>query len=175
MASSTMYGNTLQYGKGNHMVVPTFALQNHYAERSPAELQQLTSDASLLARLDAHLVDAFGGGILRVDSTTSTVMRQLAPAEATKMLPPRARELLRKINATDRYFELYAARNYFERPVRFGRRNNYTIAGTCICGASVTNRGCMHGTAVQPRLHGHPCTRRWHYPQHEQSSCHGHC
>jgi hypothetical protein len=44
-------------------------------------------------------------------------MRQLAPAEATKMLPPRAAELLRKVGAGGRYFELYAARNYFERPL----------------------------------------------------------
>jgi hypothetical protein len=36
MASSTMYGNTLQYGRGNHFLVPTFALQRRYAQRSPA-------------------------------------------------------------------------------------------------------------------------------------------
>lgn len=54
---------------------------------------------------------------VRVDSTTSAVLRQLAVrgAEMTDKLPPRSIELLESINASGRYFEFYAARNYFDR------------------------------------------------------------
>ena len=36
----------------------------------------------------------------------------------TDKLPPRAKELLSSINASGRYFEFYAARNYFDRQGR---------------------------------------------------------
>eukprot|EP00929_Paragymnodinium_shiwhaense_P028596 TRINITY_DN16554_c0_g1_i2.p1 TRINITY_DN16554_c0_g1~~TRINITY_DN16554_c0_g1_i2.p1 ORF type:complete len:375 (+),score=72.93 TRINITY_DN16554_c0_g1_i2:901-2025(+) len=117
MASSTMYGNVMQYGKGNHYVVPTFLLQKHYYNHSPAKLQQLGADAPLPEVLEAHMANSFGGGVLRVDHTTSPVMRQLAPAHARAQLPERAKDLLKMVGAGGHYFELYARRNYFERPL----------------------------------------------------------
>eukprot|EP00327_Prymnesium_parvum_P001967 CAMPEP_0182827136 /NCGR_PEP_ID=MMETSP0006_2-20121128/16758_1 /TAXON_ID=97485 /ORGANISM="Prymnesium parvum, Strain Texoma1" /LENGTH=577 /DNA_ID=CAMNT_0024954371 /DNA_START=11 /DNA_END=1744 /DNA_ORIENTATION=- len=117
MGSSTMYGNVMQYGVGNHWILPTFLLQRHYAARSPAELASLDANASLAEWLDANMVDAFGGGIVRVESTTSKLMRQLAPAEATAQLPARAQRLLKEVGAGGHYFEMYAARNYFDRPL----------------------------------------------------------
>lgn len=105
--SSTMYGNVLQFGGGNHWVVPTGLLQTHYADRKPGQGEWL----------DEAMVDAFGGGMLRVEETSSKVMNQLCPAEATSQLPVRAKELLPRAGSAGKYFEMYAARNYFERPL----------------------------------------------------------
>ena len=76
--------------------------QEWYADSSPS--------ASWLA-------DNFGGGLVRVESTSSAVLRSLAVqgAEMTDKLPPRSIELMRSVNASGRYFEFYAARNYFDR------------------------------------------------------------
>ena len=106
--SSTMYGNVLQFGGGNHWVVPTGVLQTHYADRKPGPGAEWLEEA---------MVDAFGGGMLRVEETGSKVMNQLCPAEATLQLPVRAKELLPRAGSAGRYFEMYAARNYFERPM----------------------------------------------------------
>jgi len=108
MGSSTMYGNVLQFGGNNHWVVPTGLLQTHFADRKP-DVEG--------GWLQETLVDAFGGGMLRVELTSSKVMNQLCPAEATQQLPARARELLPTAGSAGRYFEMYAARNYFERPM----------------------------------------------------------
>lgn len=99
MSSSTMYGNVKQWGGTNHMVVPTGLLQEHF----------------LTATEPAWAADAFGGGLLRVDSTNSSVLQQLSPAEATPNLPPYSRQLLKGVGTPARYFELYAARNYWDR------------------------------------------------------------
>lgn len=104
MASSTMYGNVQNYGSGNHMLVPTGLLQTWMA------------DAGVAAAAPTSLAD-FGGGLVRVERTTSTTLLQLQVrgAEGTEKLPARARELLKSVNASGRYFEFYAARNYFDR------------------------------------------------------------
>lgn len=94
MASSTMYGNVRQFGGTNHLLVPTGLLQEWHS-----------SDGD----------DAFGGGMVRVDFTNSSVLQQLTPADATGQLPKHARALLEGINASGFYFELYSARNYFGR------------------------------------------------------------
>jgi len=99
MAASTMYGNLKQWGGGNHLLVPTGLLQEHF----------------LTASTPSWASDAFGGGLLRVDATNSSVLQRLAPAEATPQLPEHARQLLLGVGATGRYFELYAARNYWDR------------------------------------------------------------
>ena len=105
MASSTMYGNVKNYGGSNHMLVPTGLLQDWLA------------DPQVAAAAPAWLADDFGGGLVRVERTTSSALLQLAVqgAELTSQLPPRARELLASVNASGRYFEFYAARNYFTR------------------------------------------------------------
>mmetsp|Transcript_3191 Transcript_3191/g.6116 ORF Transcript_3191/g.6116 Transcript_3191/m.6116 type:complete len:652 (+) Transcript_3191:35-1990(+) len=103
MASSTMYGNLKQFGGGNHLLVPTGLLQDYFATPQGQ------------ANGPAWAVDAFGGGMVRVDSTNSSVMQQLTPADATAQLPEMARELLVGIGASARYFELYAARNFYGR------------------------------------------------------------
>jgi hypothetical protein len=104
MASSTMYGNVKNYGGSNHMLVPTGLLQDWLA------------DPAVEAAAPAWLSD-FSGGLVRVDSTTSSTLRQLQVhgAEVTNQLPPRARELLASVNSSGRYFEFYSARNYFDR------------------------------------------------------------
>jgi len=99
MASSTMYGNLKQFGGTNHLVVPTGLLQEHFAE---------TISGSWAA-------DAFGGGLLRVDFTNSSILQKLSPADATSQLPQHARALLAGLGTSGAYFELYAARNYFGR------------------------------------------------------------
>lgn len=106
MASSTMYGNVKNFGGlGNHMIVPTGVLQDALGGAAPPTYAP------------SWLVDGFGGGLVRVDATTSSVFRSLAVkgAEMTDKLPPRSLELLESINASGRYFEFYAARNYFDR------------------------------------------------------------
>jgi len=104
MASSTMYGNVRNFGIGNHYLVPTGLLQNWLA--SP----------QAVAAAPSWLGD-YAGGYVRVERTTSPSLRQLAVrgAEVTEKLPPRSRELLESVNASGRYFEFYAARNYFDR------------------------------------------------------------
>lgn len=103
MSSSTMYGNVKQWGGTNHLVVPTGLLQEYYTT----------------ATYPAWAADAFGGGLLRVDSTNSSIMQQLSPAEATYNMVPFARELLKGVGTPARYFELYSARNYMDREEDF--------------------------------------------------------
>lgn len=104
MASSTMYGNVQNYGSGNHLLVPTGLLQTKLAE-------------PVAASVAPAMLRDFAGGLVRVESTTSpTFLRhQVRGAEGTEKLPERARQLLESINASGRYFEFYAARNYFDR------------------------------------------------------------
>lgn len=115
MASSTMYGNVKNYGGGNHLLVPTGLLLDHYDAHGatavvapPAWLPPLPPAAA------AWLADGFGGGLVRVDATNSSVLRSLFK-ETTDQLPPTSHALLAQINASGRYYEFYAARNYFER------------------------------------------------------------
>lgn len=103
MASSTMYGNLKQFGGSNHLLVPTGLLQAQYSDGVPK------------IDVGSWAVDAFGGGLVRVDSTNSSILQQLAPADATAQLPKHARDMLKGIGASGAYFELYAARNYFGR------------------------------------------------------------
>lgn len=68
MASSTMYGNVKNYGgRGNHMIVPTGLLQ-----------EAMAANGSAAAYAPEWLMDAFGGGLVRIESTTSSVFRSLA-------------------------------------------------------------------------------------------------
>lgn len=99
MASSTMYGNVKQFGGTNHLVVPTGLLQEHFAASTTG----------------SWAADAFGGGLVRVDFTNSSVLQELTPADATGQLPKHARALLAGLGTSGAYFELYAARNYFGR------------------------------------------------------------
>ena len=128
MASSTMYGNVKNYGGGNHMLVPTGLLQDHYdttdlhiVEREVREdsLTPTTAPPAWLAPLlsdeaAAWMADGFGGGLVRVDETNSSVL-QLLYKESTDQLPAHARGLLAHIGAGGRYYEFYVARNYFDR------------------------------------------------------------
>lgn len=104
MASSTMYGNVKNYGGGNHLIVPTGLLQDLYAESSPASISPA-------------FLEGFGGGLVRVERTSSPSLLKLAVhgADVTEKLPARSRALLQQVNASGRYFEFYAARNYFDR------------------------------------------------------------
>ena len=105
MASSTMYGNVKNYAGSNHLLVPTGLLQD------------LFGGASAVTYAPGLLAD-FAGGFVRVDYTSSSAFLQLAVngADTTDELPPRAHQLLRSVNASGRYFQFYAARNYYDRP-----------------------------------------------------------
>ena len=91
------YGNVKNYAGSNHLIVPTGLLQD---------------------LLHDYPYSNYGGGVVRVESTTSSAFKQLAVhgAEVTPQLPPRSRELLGLVNSSGRYFEFYAARNYYDRP-----------------------------------------------------------
>ena len=114
------------YGGGNHLIVPTGLLQHIFA----------WPDAAALA--PSFLVDSFGGGLVRIDSTSSATFRKLAVhgADMSDKLPVRASQILRQFNASGRYFEFYAARNYFDRPTDHAK----TALHDSSVGASVTDR-----------------------------------
>jgi len=105
MAASTMYGNVKNFGGSNHLLVPTGLLQD------------MLADPAAAAAAPSFLSD-FGDGLVRVERTTSTAFLQVAVngADTTDELPPRSRALLSEFNASGRYFQFYAARNYYDRP-----------------------------------------------------------
>ena len=137
MGSSNMYSNTLQYGRGNHYLVPTFMLQHLYRERSPLDVHALTPESSVRDVVDAHLADAFGGGLVRVDRTSSMVLQEFATAEVSLQLPKRARSFLEEVGHSGHYFEMYARRNYFERPL-------FSLATSSIHSGNATDTGEVH-------------------------------
>ena len=97
LTPSTHAGRQRQdHGGSNHLIVPTGLLQD----------------------LLHDYPTPTGGGVVRVESTTSSAFKQLAVhgAEVTPQLPPRSRELLGLVNSSGHYFEFYAARNYYDRP-----------------------------------------------------------
>ena len=102
MASSTMYGNVRQfdYTGGNHLIVPTGLLQKWCRDSR------------------SMLCSGFGGGMVRLErkGTSGSVFDELYfLADITHEQPPYARKMLDASNYTGRYFEFYAARNYFDR------------------------------------------------------------
>eukprot|EP01126_Amoeba_proteus_P009414 TRINITY_DN13561_c0_g1_i2.p1 TRINITY_DN13561_c0_g1~~TRINITY_DN13561_c0_g1_i2.p1 ORF type:complete len:600 (-),score=68.91 TRINITY_DN13561_c0_g1_i2:21-1820(-) len=99
MASSTMYGNVRQFGNSNHLFTSTGLLQEYYSD----------------AISGSWASDAFGGGLIRVDDTTSVTMLALSPGDGNQVLNDNARALLKGIGAAGVYYELYAQRNYFDR------------------------------------------------------------
>ncbi|KAH8072506.1 hypothetical protein JL721_3785 [Aureococcus anophagefferens] len=106
MASSSMYGNLRQFdgAYGNHLLAPTGVLQRLYEEADPR----------------TTLGGAFGGGVVRLErrGTTGGVFDELFfNADVSHEQPPYAVTLLRDAvpGHPARYFEFYAARNYFER------------------------------------------------------------
>jgi hypothetical protein len=121
MASSTMYGNLKQFGGTNHMLVSTGMLQGYFSKSTSGDWAS----------------DAFGGGMLRVDYTNSTLLKELTPAESTGSMPGHAIDLLKGIGAGARYFEMYAARNYY------GRRND-------LGNSALHNRGRKDGEEPPP-------------------------
>lgn len=100
MASSTMYGNVVEFGgKTNHLVVPTGLLQEWYREQGPD-----------------WLVDAFGGGQLRLEYSDSQAFRaQVFGVDISDDQPDHARAILSATNSSGKYYELYASRNYYNR------------------------------------------------------------
>mmetsp|Transcript_30140 Transcript_30140/g.76164 ORF Transcript_30140/g.76164 Transcript_30140/m.76164 type:complete len:595 (-) Transcript_30140:283-2067(-) len=99
MASSNMYGNVKMYGGSNHYLVPTGLITDYFAVNDGPD----------------WAVDAFGGGLVRVEATNSSVLRWLNPADSSANLPVHAREMLHALGAPGKYFDLYSTRNYFDR------------------------------------------------------------
>jgi len=99
MASSNMYGNVKMYGGSNHYLVPTGVITDYFAVNTGPD----------------WAIDAFGGGLVRVETTNSSVLRWLNPADSTSFLPVHAREMLLAIGTPGKYFGLYSSRNYFDR------------------------------------------------------------
>lgn len=97
MGALTMYSNMKYIGGSNHLLAPTFVLQDYHEE---------------LARLTdwPWLVDAFGGGLVRVDATNSKAIREVNPADASFLEPPRVRALLANSGHQGKYFAQYYAR-----------------------------------------------------------------
>ena len=64
MASSTTHANLLQYGRSNHLLVPTNLLQ-----------EQAEASGLGAAGFPDWVADAFTGGLVRVESANATGMR----------------------------------------------------------------------------------------------------
>jgi len=100
MAASTMYGNLIQWGgKPNHLLVPTGFLHDWYRDQGPD-----------------WLLDAFGGGFIRIDAYNSTEFySQLDGADISDDQPEHARAILAATGSSGKYYEFYASRNYYDR------------------------------------------------------------
>ena len=90
IGSCTMFANMRVHGGSNHVLgVPTGVLQTRWA-----------------AQRDA----AYGGGVVRVEATSSEHLNALYPGEITSLLAPRTRALLRLSGHASRQFNPKARR-----------------------------------------------------------------
>mmetsp|Transcript_14140 Transcript_14140/g.42766 ORF Transcript_14140/g.42766 Transcript_14140/m.42766 type:complete len:569 (-) Transcript_14140:359-2065(-) len=103
MASSTMYGNVKQFGGAtNHLLVPTGLVQDLFADATPTP--------------NDWVLDAFAGGVVRVDRYNSTQFYdQLDGADISPDQPVHARAILAATGSSGKYYEFYAKRNYYDR------------------------------------------------------------
>ena len=93
------------HGGSNHLMVPTGMLQAYAAEPASASpaAQVLGRVAEALLGADG-LKDGFGGGVVRVEASSSVRLNALAPAEVSTELSPRVRELLQRSGHIGRQF-----------------------------------------------------------------------
>ena len=90
IGSCTMFSNMRVHGGSNHVLgVPTGMLQAHWATERTA---------------------AYGGGVVRVEATSSDHLNGLYPGEITSLLAPRTRALLRLSGHATRQFNPKARR-----------------------------------------------------------------
>ena len=82
-ASPNMFSNIRMVGGSNHVVLPTGLLQRWYYD-DPSSV--------------------FGGGILRVEESNSTVLNAIHPGEMTSLLSIETREILRQLGYPARFF-----------------------------------------------------------------------
>ena len=138
MSALTMYGNLKHWGGSNHLLLPTFQL-HEWASSLPTDVIEGGGAAM------AHFAHAFGShSIVRVDSTNSSVLAALSPADSTFMLPSRAVAMLRAAGASGRYYGNYCARLFWGEHTTFRRmgRSAMALPLAVSCGAG---RGCGGG------------------------------
>eukprot|EP00929_Paragymnodinium_shiwhaense_P103119 TRINITY_DN66404_c0_g1_i2.p1 TRINITY_DN66404_c0_g1~~TRINITY_DN66404_c0_g1_i2.p1 ORF type:complete len:565 (-),score=53.81 TRINITY_DN66404_c0_g1_i2:714-2408(-) len=95
MAALTMYANVQHWGGSNHLLVPVSLLQEFFADTSPGT---------------SPLADAFAGGYVRVDHTDLPANVLRTPADASKLLPERVRQLLKGVDNAGLFYVPYYAR-----------------------------------------------------------------
>ena len=84
ISSPNMFSNLRLHGGSNHLLFPTSLLHKWYASSSPS------SD--------------FAGGVVRIESSTSTLINSIHPAELTTRLAPKAKSYLHQAGHTGRHF-----------------------------------------------------------------------
>lgn len=136
MSALTMYGNLKHWGGSNHLLLPTFQL-HEWASSLPTDVIEGGGAAM------AHFAHAFGShSIVRVDSTNSSVLAALSPADSTFMLPSRAVAMLRAAGASGRYYGNYCARLFW------GRTHDLPEDGTIGNGPSASSEAVAQAEAA---------------------------
>jgi len=82
---ANLHGPTAAYSGANHWLVPTGLLQRAFEARPTA-------------------TNPLAGGVVRVEHTSSALVRRLFPAEATSMFDPAAVALLRAAGHSGRQY-----------------------------------------------------------------------
>merc|ERR1719281_617983 len=73
-ANNEMYSSLNEWGYSNHLLFPTGMLQKLFATNED------------LAKSWPQIADTFGGGIVRVESTSSITINRVYPGEVTQVL-----------------------------------------------------------------------------------------
>lgn len=132
MGASTMYANVKHDGGSNHLLLPTGLLQAKFAPgvAGPA--------------VAGSAADAFGGGLVRVECTTSETFRRFVPANIAIEFQARATALMKAVGHSGIQFAVYYER--MASPLQ-------TMPGTDAVGGSGGNAS---GICAQPPEPGVP-------------------
>jgi len=92
-------------GGSNHLIAPTGLLQIYAADRHAAPPAARAVGRMVEALIGAAAVaDHFGGGLVRIESTSSLRMHVFSPGDVTSSLSPRLRAMLAEVGHLGRQF-----------------------------------------------------------------------